>query len=421
MNRCVITREEIRGREYLISALYDNNGKMIELFPDLADDCRVRLGDIYVGRVEKILPNINAAFIRIGAEESCYFSLEDLKNPVFTRKYSVKKEIAAGDELLVQVAKEAAKKKQASVTANLSFSGTYVAVTTGNRRYGVSAKLSRGRRAHFLELLTEHCGPEGAGEYGVIVRTNAAGAEDGHILAELEALGKYCRNVLDDARHRSCFSLVHREPPFYLKHVSGIRQDMLSEIVTDDAAVFQTLCETYQIPPEKLCTQGSISVPVNEVETESGIRLRLYTDEMLPLSALCSVKGGIESALNERVWLRSGAYLVIQPTEALTVIDVNTGKNTAKKNVQENFLRVNKEAALEIARQLRLRNISGIVIVDFINLASEEAGRELLGVFRQALKDDPVPADIVDMTKLGLVEVTRKKVRKPLQEILIGV
>ncbi len=421
MNRCVITNEEIRGREYLISALYDETGKMIELFPESADGRRVRLGDIYVGRVEKILPNLNAAFVRVGPEESCYFSLENLKNPIFVRKYSVKKEIAAGDELLVQVEKEAAKKKQASVTANLNFSGTYVIVTTGNRKYGVSAKLSRGQRAHFMELLTEHCGPEGTGEYGVIVRTNAAGTEDGRILAELEMLKKYCMSILANANHRTCFSLVHKEPPFYLKHIAGIRRDTLGEIVTDDAAVFHTLCETYHIPPEKLHTEGSRSVPVNEVETENGIRLRLYTDEIVSLSALCSVRSNIENAVNERVWLKSGAYLVIQPTEALTVIDVNTGKNTAKKNVQENFLRVNKEAALEIARQLRLRNISGIVIVDFINLASKEAEEELRSVFRQALKEDPVTANVIDMTKLGLMEVTRKKVRKPLQEILAGV
>ncbi len=113
--------------------------------------------------------------------------------------------------------------------------------------------------------------------------------------------------------------------------------------------------------------------------------------------------------MSERVWLKSGAYLVIQPTEALTVVDVNTGKNVAKKEMQENFLRVNKEAAEEIARQLRLRNLSGMVLVDFINLTSKSAEEELLKTFRAALQKDPVPAQLIDMTALGLVEVTRKK------------
>lgn len=415
MNRCVITRTEAKGREILVSALYDGAGKMIEIVPEPAG-AGALLGDIYVGRVEKLLPNLNAGFVRIGADECCYFSLEDLKNPIFTRKSSVKKEIAAGDELLVQVAKEAAKTKEAFVTANLSFSGKYVVLTTGNRRYGVSSKLSKGQRAHFAELLREHCGPEGTGEYGVIVRTNAAGAGDGEILAEIEDLWSYCGKLLSDARHRSCFHLVHREPPFYLRHIAGIRQDTLGEIVTDDAGVFEKLCEAYRIPAELRPAEDG-GVRATEAETESGIRLRFYRDELLSLSALCSLKKNIEEAQKERVWLKSGAYLVIQPTEALTVVDVNTGKNLAGKKAHKQFLAVNKEAALEIARQLRLRNISGIVIVDFINLASREDEAELLSTFRQALKDDPVPVSVIGMTKLGLVEVTRKKVKKPLREM----
>jgi len=126
----------------------------------------------------------------------------------------------------------------------------------------------------------------------------------------------------------------------------------------------------------------------------------------------------LENALAEKVWLKSGAYLIIQPTEALTVIDVNTGKNVAKKDVQENFLKINKEAAIEIAHQLRLRNISGIIVVDFMNLASKEAEAELMSTFRVELKKDPVPTQLIDITKLGLVEVTRKKVRKSLGEVL---
>ena len=143
-----------------------------------------------------------------------------------------------------------------------------------------------------------------------------------------------------------------------------------------------------------------------------------YEDEMVSLSALSGITSQLHDALRERVWLKSGAYLIIQPTEALTVIDVNTGKNIAKKEMQENFLKVNIEAAEEIARQLRLRNISGIVIVDFINLEAKSAESELLNVFGAALKKDPVPTQIVEMTKLGLVEVTRKKIKKSLRESL---
>ena len=176
--------------------------------------------------------------------------------------------------------------------------------------------------------------------------------------------------------------------------------------------MFEDICSACRIHKQALTTGGSVPVPVDEVMTADGIRIRYYKDP-----ALSSVRSELKNALSERVWLKSGAYLVIQPTEALTVVDVNTGKNVAKKEMQENFLRVNKEAAEEIARQLRLRNLSGMVLVDFINLTSKSAEEELLKTFRAALQKDPVPAQLIDMTALGLVEVTRKKIKRPLHEI----
>lgn len=137
------------------------------------------------------------------------------------------------------------------------------------------------------------------------------------------------------------------------------------------------------------------------------------------MDAVFNISRTVEKALQPKVWLKSGAYLVIQPTEALVSIDVNTGKAVSKKkDVQKNFLKVNLEAAREIAVQIRLRNLSGIILVDFIDMLSKEANQELLAVFRGELGRDPVPTSLVDMTKLGLVELTRKKVRKPFYEQL---
>ena len=147
-------------------------------------------------------------------------------------------------------------------------------------------------------------------------------------------------------------------------------------------------------------------------------KLRLYEDKILPLHKLYGIEAHLDNALRERVWLKSGAYLVIQPTEALTVIDVNTGKCISKKKDDEAYLKINLEAAKEAARQIRLRNLSGIILVDFINLSKEEYMDELLRVFRQELQKDPIATSLVDVTKLQLVEVTRKKVRKPLHEIV---
>lgn len=286
-------------------------------------------------------------------------------------------------------------------------------LTTGNKRIGVSSKLSKHLKEHFKGLLKEE-----QKDYGIIVRTNAACAADEVILEELKALEEVYLKLIESAAHQTCYSLLYEEQAAGLKHIKDLNREHLAEIVTDDRGIFEELCRMHQIAEASLMTAGSVSVPVNEVSTAEYVKIRYYTDTAVSLSSLYSVKANLETALKERVWLKSGAYLIIQPTEALTVIDVNTGKNTVKKDAQENFLRVNKEAAVEIARQLRLRNISGIVLVDFINLDAKEAEEELLTVFRAELKKDPVPAVLVDMTKLGLAEVTRKKVKRALSEIL---
>ena len=145
-------------------------------------------------------------------------------------------------------------------------------------------------------------------------------------------------------------------------------------------------------------------------------KLRLYKDQALPLKALYRMEKGMQDALAERVWLHSGAYLVIEPTEALTVIDVNTGKYTGGKDKQQTIQKINKEATYEIARQLRLRNLSGIILVDFVDMEDEKAKQELLQLMRELLKKDPQKAAAVDLTALGLMELTRKKQKKTLLE-----
>ena len=182
--------------------------------------------------------------------------------------------------------------------------------------------------------------------------------------------------------------------------------------------------QDYGIHPKQFMTNGSVPVPVDQfqVQTAAGaedfLTITYYHDPMLTLSSLYSVKSSLEKALREQIWLKSGASIVLQHTEALTVIDVNSGKNIIKKEMRENLLRINLEAAKEIAYQLRLRNISGIIIIDFINLLAKEDEAVLLKEFRTYLKDDPVKTDLIDMTRLGLVEVTRKKIKKSLRDSL---
>ena len=416
MNKYIITHEKIKmqnreEQDFIVSALYNQGKKMIEVSLTPPDEDSL-LGNIYIGRVENVVQNIRAAFVKISPEQTCYLSLDDLKNAHFTKKLSAKKEIVAGDELLVQVEREALKTKEPAVTANLSFAGKYAVLTSGNRRLGISSKLNKEQKAHYKELLHEF----DTESYGLIIRTNAASVADETLIAEIRSLEQEWSQMRENVCHKTCYSVLKKARPTYLEDVS--------EIITDDRELFETICTDYGIHPKQFMTNGSVPVPVDQfqVQTAAGaedfLTITYYHDPMLTLSSLYSVKSSLEKALREQIWLKSGASIVLQHTEALTVIDVNSGKNIIKKEMRENLLRINLEAAKEIAYQLRLRNISGIIIIDFINLLAKEDEAVLLKEFRTYLKDDPVKTDLIDMTKLGLVEVTRKKIRKSLRDSL---
>ena len=417
MKKYIITQEKLNTsngeQDFMVSALYDENMTMLEVSLSALDEESL-LGNLYIGRVENVVKNLNAAFIRISPEQICYYSMDDYKNPLFTKKVSVKKPLVEGEELVVQVTREALKTKEPAVTTNLNFTGKYAVLTTENQRIGISAKLCKTDRERLKSLAETIEHPD----FGLILRTNAKDVTDEEILAEIQGLAEEWQNLKETAKHKTCYSCLKKEPPAYLKEIVNLPTSSVNELITDDRNVFLKLCSNFGITEDDLWTKGSVSVPIDEVNVTETLTLRYYHDSLLSLSSLYSVKSSVEKAIAEKVWLNSGAYLIIQPTEAMTVIDINTGKNVAKKGVQENFLKINKEAAIEIAHQLRLRNLSGIIIVDFMNLASKEAEAELMSTFRAALKNDPVPTQLIDMTKLGLVEVTRKKVRKSLPEVL---
>lgn len=416
VNKYIITHERLKTQkeeqDFIVSALYNEKNEMIEV--DLSSETEESiLGNIYIGRVENVVKNLNAAFIKITPTQTCYYSLDDFKKPLFTKKLSNKKQLVQGEELVVQVSREAIKTKEPAVTTNITFSGKNVILTTENTRIGVSNKLGKEERNRFLSLLEnfEH------EDYGIIVRTSASEATDEEIMSEIRALEAKWRKIAETACHKACYTCLEQNDATYLKELKQRSLHQLEKIITDDRMIFEKIVKSFGISEDAFFTKGSVSVPVNEFMLPNETKICFYNDSQLKLTALYSVKTFLDKAMREQVWLKSGASIVIQPTEALTVIDVNSGKNIVKKDIQENFLKINIEAAKEIAAQLRLRNLSGIIIVDFINLKSKEAEAELLKEFRFALKQDPVKTDIVDMTKLGLVEVTRKKVKKSLVDV----
>lgn len=388
----IITRQRQEEQELIVSAYYED-GKAVELSCFCPEETEL-LGSIYIGKVKNIVKNIEAAFIEIEGGILCYYSLREQEEPLYIKEKTGSR-LSPGDELLVQVNREAVKTKAPAVTCNLNFPGKYLVLTTGEKKLGLSSKLSKEEKER-LRVIAE---PFLTGEFGVIVRTNAAQAPEELLREEFERLSSICRKVLTAGKHQSCFSRVYREPPAYAAGIRSLKKESLFRIITDDLEIYETLSEyllTYQ--------------------PEDRGKLRFYTEESPDLNRLYKVASSLKAALQERVWLKSGAYLIIQPTEALTVIDVNTGKYDGRGKSRETFLRINLEAARETARQLRLRNLSGIIVVDFIDMEEEADKKALMELLEQELLKDPVKTVLVDMTPLGLVEITRKKVRKTLKE-----
>ena len=393
MNRkLIITKIE----DKIVTSVLENDN-IVELHVmNNTDNDMVKLGNVYVGRVKNIVANINAAFIEVAPGVECYYSINENPTPLFTKKIG-KKPLCIGDELLVQISKEAVKTKVPTVSSKLNVTGKYAVLTYGDTRVGASAKLSKEEKARLISVAGEYA----TSEYGVIMRTNAKDSDSGILHAELKKLCEEYENLKKQASTRICYSCLMSAPKEYLSELKNIYQEGLTEIVIEDKTIYIEV-KNY----------------LEKEQPEDLEKLRLYEDELLPLHKLYGIEGHLENALKERVWLKSGAYLVIQPTEALTVIDVNTGKCISKKKDDATYFKINIEAALEAARQIRLRNLSGIILIDFINLSKQEYMDELLSAFQNELRKDPITTTLVDVTKLQLVEVTRKKVRKPLHEIV---
>ena len=345
------------------------------------------IGNIYIGKISNIVKNINAVFVDISRDESCYFSLEDYKMGV---------PLKTGDRLLVQVTKDKIKTKQATVSTNLSLTGTYIVVSL-NGVVGVSNKIKdEGKRKELSQLFKQtreelsikH--PEFM-NYGAVIRTQAETASDEEIKEETIKLLCKLRDIIEKSRCLSNYTCLYKAPSGYCEAIAKMYNKNIP-IVTDLPEIVDTCRDMGHEPP------------------------KLYTDEY-ELYKKYGLTDVIRKANSKTAYLKCGGYLVIEPTEAMTVIDVNSGKAIKGSADSGQKLAINKEAAFEIARQIRLRNLSGMIIIDFISMKSEIDQRELINTLKSAVCEDPVECNVVDITRLGLVEMTRKKVRKPIYEI----
>ena len=373
-----------------------NHKECMEISCDIEEE-RSLIGNIYVGKVKNIVKNIDAAFVEIKKGVLCFLPLSEAEGAIFTTNKEHEK-LVVGDELLVQVLKDCVKSKAPVVSTNLNFTGRYFVFTTKRKdELGISNKLGEEDR----KRLQAYAAGKDDDAFGMIIRTNAKNATEDELNAEYEYLKEVHNKVVNFGVHKTVFSLLMQDEAPYIKQLRNIRQDELDEIITDDKNIYD---EAYEFLAAH--QPGDLD------------KLRLYDDPSYSLWNLYGLETLLDDATRTRVWLKSGGYLVIEPTEALTVIDVNTGKYEGNKNAEATFLKINQEAALETAKQLRLRNISGIVIIDFIDMKTEADKLEVLSTLNHALKRDPVKATLVDMTKLNLAEVTRKKVKRSLREQL---
>lgn len=387
---------EIHGVPCTVAALSEEE-RIVEIRLE-SDQEKSILGNIYTGQVENIASNIQTAFVQIEPGKRCYYSLAEAQRAVFSAGRKGNGPLRPGDELLVQVSRDAMKGKLPALTSNLNFTGRYLVLTTGDKKFGLSSKLALEDRHRLSGWLKEEAERPDK-EFGIIVRTNAADASKEEILKELEWLkGRYHKAVVQ-GRNRTCFSLVLETEPFYVAAVRDAYGRDLDEIITD-------------VPEIREMILGYLE----EISPELKEKLRFYQDKLLPLYKLYRVETALDAIQKEKVWLNSGGFLVIQQTEAFVSIDVNSGKYTGKKKMEETFRKINLEAAAEIGRQLRLRNLSGIILIDFINMENPDHRDELFHVLQKLLRKDPIKSRAIDITPLHILEMTRKKVRRPVIE-----
>lgn len=355
-------------------------------------------GNVYVGKVKNIVKNINAAFVEIADGTMCYLSLDKYLTPIFV-KHGNSEGIHVGDELLVQVSRESLKSKAPTVTTGITLTGRYLVLTGQDPTAAVSKKIEETSKRKKLKKLADSLCTE---QYGFILRTNAAEVEEEVLRSEAKTLAEVYMKILEKGRYSVCFSCIYENIPAFLATLRDSYEGLVDAFITDEKELFQR-----------------IQAYLTHYQPENLYKLVFHNDESISLDAKFNIKAGIETCLREKIWLKSGASIIIQPTEALTVIDVNTEKAIkGKYSIQEQFYKVNMEAAEEIAYQLRLRNVTGIIMIDFIDMDDMNHRKSLMQALEEFVKPDPVKTTVVDMTALNLVELTRKKTRKPVLEQL---
>ncbi len=359
-----------RGAQRELAVVED--GRLVEYLRENPESSSTE--NVYLGRVERVVTGMNAAFVDIGQEKNGFLPLEERGATHPTR-------LQCGMRVLVQVKKEAQGTKGAFLTRDITLCGQYALLMPCNRYIGVSSRVESAQDKEALRTL----GHEIAGEaFGLVMRHASLEAEEPEIRAEIAAMLDAWHQVEAKAVTAPAPSLIYQPRTLLDSLLDDYLPRGIQRVVTDDEALDIPGCEIIHEAPGVMARHG----------------LTLQRDK----------------ALRRLVWLDGGGNLMIDPCEALTVIDVNTAKNTGKRAMEQTVLRTNLEAAEEIARQVRLRNLSGIILIDMIDMQEESHRQAVLDALAEAFRADRVKTVIHGLTSLGLVEMTRKKTRRPLRD-----
>jgi ribonuclease E len=358
-------------------------------------------GNIYLGKVQNVLPGMEAAFVDVGTPKNGVLYRGDVAfdpSDVEESHPRIERLLKNGQSALVQVTKNPIGAKGARLTQEVSLAGRFVVMVPGEpETYGISKRLPDDERRRLRRLL-EGLRPRDA---GLIVRTAAEGATEVELARDVERLRAQWEQISKLAKRAKAPALVYQEPPLVVR---VIREEFTKEyrgVIIDDRDLYE-----------------QVRAYVEAIAPELAERVEYYDadEEGLPLYERYHVQEQLLKALDRKVWLPSGGSLIIEGTEALTVIDVNTGKNVGRSNLEETVYRNNLEAAEEVARQLRLRDIGGIIVVDFIDMEIAQNRDEVMRAFRAALARDKTRTQVFDLSELGLVEMTRKRISEGLVE-----
>lgn len=396
---------DLREHEQSRIAILEDD-KLMELFieyPFSEDDTHTaivsrlsRQGDIFKARVEAVVPAINAAFVTLTAKSSTRRHVHDPHNAFMY--LSEAKTMRAGQNVIVQVTKNARQNKAPRVSSRVSVPGRWLVLVPDSDELGVSRRIDDNAERKRLKVIAEALKLEIPG-YGLVIRTAAEGVSEELLRADMNSLLELWQDIKAKAKTTPAPCLLYRDTGTLGRVLRDEVSCSISQIIIDDPDEYEHA--------KSFVERFFMDKP--DVQLYEGVT---------PIFEYFGIEAEVQKAIDRKVWLRSGAYLVIDQTEALTVIDVNSGKFTSAPDMRQTVLSVNLEAADEIARQLRLRSIGGIVVTDFIDMQDEPDRQELLRHFANVLRGDRCKARVFSITQLGLVELTRKRERPDLRSLI---